>query len=115
MNNIAIYNFPDHTNGDTFTGVQFEILVNAAPLILTGAVITMQMRESYGSTNCVEFSTTNAELFINDAVAGKFQFKSQIVRVVPRKYVYDIQIVLSNGDKFTYIKGNWIIHPDVTR
>ncbi len=115
MSNIATYNFPDHTNGDTFSGVQFEVLVNAAPLPLTGAVITMQMRESYSSPNKVEFSTAGGELVINDAPAGKFQFIQQIVKVVPRKYVYDIQIVFTSGEKHTYIKGSWNINPDVTR
>lgn len=115
MSNIATYNFPDHTNGDTFKGVEFEILVNSSPLDLTGSNITMQIRESYSSPSKIEFTTINSELEITDATNGKFKFKEQIVKVVPRKYVYDIQIVLSNGNKFTYIKGYWIIHPDVTR
>jgi len=115
MSNIAVYNFPDHTNGDTFTGVQFEVLVNASPLILTGATIKMQIRESYSSSSKTEFSTTNGALEITDAIAGKFIFKNQIVRVVPRKYVYDIQIALPSGELYTYIKGEWVIHPDVTR
>jgi len=115
MSNIATYNFPDHINGDTFSGVQFEVLVNNTALDLTDADITMHLREDYGSKSKIEYSTANAALEINDAVAGKFIFKEQIIDIVPKKYVYDIQILLPNGKKHTYIKGVWVINCDVTR
>lgn len=115
MANVATYNFPDHIKGDTFSGVQFEVLVNAVALDLTDADITMQIRENYSSANKIEYSTANAKLEITDAVAGKFTFKEQIVDVAPKKYVYDIQILLPNGKKHTYIKGVWVITCDVTR
>ena len=115
MANIATYNFPDHIKGDTFSGVQFEVLVNAIALDLTDADITMQIRENYSTANKIEFSTDNGKLEITDAVAGKFTFKEQIIDVAPKKYVYNIQILLPNGKKHTYIKGVWVIYCDVTR
>lgn len=114
MANIAVYNFPDHVNGDTFSGVEFEVLVNASALNLTGAAIKMQLKESASSKMIAEYSIANSKLEITDAVNGKFSFKKQIVEVCPKTYVYDIEIVLANGDKHTYIKGTWKINSDVT-
>jgi len=111
MATIATYNFEDHISGDTFSGVQFEVLVNASALNLTGAAIKMQLKESASSKMIAEFSVANSKLEITDAVAGKFSFKKQIVEVCPKNYVYDIEIILANNDKHTYIKGTWKINP----
>jgi hypothetical protein len=114
MASIATYNFPDHIKGDTFSGVQFEVLVNAVPLDLTDAVITMHLKESYQAKAKEEFSTVNTKLEITDALAGKFAFKEQIVDICAKNYVYDIEILLPNAKKYTYIKGTWKINCDVT-
>ena len=107
------YNFPTHTNNDTFNGVLFEVLVNAVPADLTGATIKMQLKDNSGKS-IYEFSTTNNKLEIVDAAAGKFSFKKQVISVSPFRYKYDIQITFSNGDKKTWIKGEWTISKDVT-
>jgi len=114
MASVATYNFPEHTNGDTFSGVTFEVLVNDSALNLTDADITMQLKESAGGKSRAEFSVANNKLEITDATAGKFSFKEQIISICPKTYVYDIEILLPNGEKRTYIKGSWKINCDVT-
>lgn len=111
---VATYNFPSHINGDTFSGVQFEVLVNAVALDLTDADITMQLKDSNIGAVKAEFSTTNAKLEITDGPAGKFAFKEQIIDLCPKLYIYDIEILLPDGRKHTYIKGTWKIECDVT-
>lgn len=103
-----IYNFPDHTNNDTFNGVSFEVLLNNVAVDLTDADIKMQVRDS----NCKLVAEYKLE--ITDATAGKFSFKKQIISLTPSKYSYDIQITFANGDIKTWIKGEWKINKDVT-
>jgi len=114
MASIATYNFPDHIKGDTFSGVQFEVLVNTVALDITDADITMQLKEKHDGGVKAEFSTANTKLEITDAVAGKFTFKEQIIDICAKVYIYDIEILLPNGKKHTYIKGTWKINCDVT-
>lgn len=108
-----IYNFPDHVNNDTFNGVQFEVLVNAVAVDLTDADIKMQLRD--GTCRLVEeFSVDNGKLELTDPINGIFTFKKQIISLVPIKYTYDIEIIFSNGDVKTWIKGEWKIIKDIT-
>jgi hypothetical protein len=99
---IQHYNFPDHKSGDTFGGVQFELLVNGSAKNLVGASIVMEI----GDTT---FSTDGGEIVISDGAAGKFQFASQIVRLEPAGYSYEIIITFSDKSVKTYIDGFWRI------
>lgn len=109
------YNFPNHINGDTFNGIQFEVKVNNTAINLTGATIAMQLRESIVGVNPIDFSTTNSKITIVDAVNGKFKINKQIVQApICKTYLYDIQITLQNSDNYTYIKGSWNIVADIT-
>jgi hypothetical protein len=96
------YNFPDHKNGDTFGGVQFELLVNSEAKDLTGASIVM-------SINDTTYTTDGGEIVITDASAGKFQFAEQIVSLAAGNYPYEIVITFSDGSIKTYIEGYWRI------
>ena len=96
------YNFPDHKSGDTFGGVQFELLVNGSARSLVGATIEMQVA---GET----LSSATGEIVISDAAGGKFNVKSQIIDFTPAVYPYEIIITFSDGSVKTYIDGNWRI------
>ena len=108
------YNFPDHENGNTFNGVQFELLVNDVAKSLVGATIVMTCGDKI-------FSTVTEEIDINDGAAGKFQFIKQIVTfpsvaspyppyTLPSyTYPYEITITFADGDIKTYIEGTWKI------
>jgi hypothetical protein len=110
----ARYNFKDHVTGDTFAGVQFEVLVDNTPLDLTDADIFMHVKDSPVAKTKTVFSTDNGKLEINDAAAGKFKFKKQVIDLFPKEYVYDIEIHLSDGGIYTYIEGTWLIKRGIT-
>jgi hypothetical protein len=96
------YNFPDHKSGDTFGGVQFELLVNGSAKSLVGAIINMTVA---GET----LSSSTGEIVISDAAGGKFNVKSQIIDFTPDNYAYEIVIIFSDGSIKTYIDGWWRI------
>jgi hypothetical protein len=110
------YNFKDHKKGDTFSGVQFSVIVNGQPADLTNAQIRMQLKESVTTIRpaVAEFSVANNKIEITDALAGEFFFKKQVIDVPAKKYVYDIQIIFANGDIKTWIQGTWNILQDFT-
>mgnify|MGYP007070986917 CR=1 FL=1 len=106
------YNFPDHITGDTFQGVQFEILVNELPLDITGSTISMVCRPTMlraGQTQHTVFNFDSNSFEILDGAAGKFTFKKQVVSLAENVYKYSIKITLSNNDVHTYISGSWTI------
>lgn len=111
------YNFPDHTNGDTFEGVQFTVVKNLVALNLTGATIRMFLRtQKLATATILELTTDNNKIVITNAASGVFQVVKQIIEVAtPATYFYDIEIEESNGEVHTYIEGTWKIEPDVTR
>jgi hypothetical protein len=96
------YNFPDHKSGDTFAGVQFELLVNGTAKDLTGASIVMPINDT-------TYSTTGGHIVISDPTEGKFQFAEQIVSLDPGSYPYEITITFADASVKTYIDGYWRI------
>ena len=108
------YKIPDAVKGDTFIGVTFNLVVNAAPVDLTGAAIKMQLK---GSTNSATVALTleiGSGITVVDAVNGIFEIDAQIIDITPLCYFYDIQITFPDATVKTYIKGRWEITPEVT-
>jgi hypothetical protein len=104
-----IYNFPTHTSGDTFEGVQFALTVNSTPADLTSAIIDMTVTPTNSNTVTKTFSTTTGEITLTTPASGIFTFNKQVVTLDPDVYKYDITIVFSDGSIKTYIKGIWKI------
>jgi hypothetical protein len=96
------YNFPDHKSGNTFGGVQFELLVNSEAKDLTDATIEMFISSEI-------YSSATGEIVISDPTGGKFQFASQIVDLPVGNYSYEITITFSDASVKTYIDGYWRI------
>lgn len=105
--NKITYNFPDCGTGETFEGVDFQIIVNGTPKNLTDAVINMTIIAG----DIVVFSTTTGELVITDAVSSKFRVKKTKITLPPGLHEYKIKFIFPNGDTKTYIKGAWNILP----
>lgn len=109
----AAYNFNDHIKGDTWNGAQFTIIVNGAPLDITGAVI----RATFKHTTCkrkYELSTTNSAITIVDGGGGVFQFNKSVIDWVAGQYDYDIEFRLADDTVRTYIIGSFLIVEDIT-
>lgn len=103
------YNIPNHTTGDTFKSLEFEVLVNTVALDLTGANIVMKLRQNNNINVYYELNTTNNNITITYPLLGKFQINQQIINFPPAKYNYSIELNLASGEVYTYIQGSWII------
>ena len=109
---IQNYDFPDAWFGNTYDAVIFN-LPEAPAFSLLGAKIYLQLRKRAELNVAAEFSTENGKLEISSPYS--FRFPSQIIEVIPDNYVYDILIVFLDDRRETYIGGNWIICPTITR
>jgi hypothetical protein len=111
---METYNFKVK-HGDTFTGVQFELIRNGTAIDLTGAEIRCSFVKGTIVTEQFEMSTANGKIVITDAVEGKFKIASQIITATPGYYNYDVQITFENTDVKTYIQGTLTVEPDITQ
>lgn len=111
------YNIPATVKGDTFIGQEFTLTVNGTLADLSGALISMQLKESRDALVMAVLTldnNLNGGITITDAVNGVFCIDEQIIDVPSLCYVYDIQITFQDGTVKTYIKGRWDILPEVT-
>ena len=102
MATIVSYNMPAHRSGDTFEGVQFDVVVNGTPANLTGATITM----SFTKTSTLFTSPGHIEI---SATPGRFIFKRQVIIMPLGLHEYRIKILFADGTSKTYIRGQWRI------
>jgi hypothetical protein len=108
----GIYDFKNHTKGDTFKSRQFTF-----PFIITGASILMQFRLKPTSSTIVpsmyEWKTDDDSFeIISQYVAV---MNSKIIDEIAGTYNYDMQITFPSGEVFTYFKGTQKIIQDISR
>jgi hypothetical protein len=113
------YNLPDHRKGDTFLGVEFEVIVNGVAIDVADYDIKMQFRKTAGRISDVvlELSTDNDRLErLEPTTDGKFKIVEWLVDIPAGVYVFDIQFTkLDDGGRIrTWIKGTWKILEEVT-
>ena len=105
-----------HIKGDTFEAVNFQMLVNSVALNLTGCTLRMQLRKEYGGVIFLALtSVASAGITITNAATGLFRINKQIINIDAYNYIYDIELIKSDGTVKTYISGNFLITNDVTR
>ena len=105
-----------HLKGDTFEAVNFQMIVNNVALNLTGCTLRMQLKKEYGGVSFLSLtSVASAGITITTPVSGLFKINKQIINIDAFNYVYDIELIKSDGTVKTYIKGNFSITNDVTR
>jgi len=107
------YDIPPHRRGDTWDGINsISININGVPIVLSGAEVKMEFRQSLDSPVAITFSSTDGTIEILNA---------NTVRIPPRKievpfstYYYDLQVTYPTGVVKTYMAGSWKIGPDIT-
>jgi len=101
-----IHNFAPAVNYTTVDKTTFQILVGGNPLVLTGASISMIVKDSEDSNKKLEVLTTeNGKITITGTT--HLDINERIVKYPNRtaEHGYDVLIKLP-GDKYkTYIKG----------
>ena len=115
----GIYSFPNPLKrGDTFNGHQFEVLLNSVPVNFTGAVVKIQARRVPGSKVILEWTTANGGITISGASNNIINMETKTglqMEVEPGTYMFDLNVVLSNGVTNTYVEGTFIIKNDISR
>lgn len=110
------YIIPKHKRGDTWDGISsITITSNNQPVVLTGAVIKMELREDIDAPVALTLSTTDNTIVVTDALQGTFTIPPILINIPFGKYFYDIQITFANGVVKTYIDGTWEITADITK
>lgn len=108
------YNIPPHRRGDTWDGInKIGITINGVPVNLTGAVVTMELREDYDAPAVLTLSTTTSTITVLPDLSS-IQIPPVIVDVQPATYRYDIQVTYPNLQVKTYLEGKWEIYFDIT-
>lgn len=107
------YNIPDILKGDTYEGVEFEVIVNSVAKNLTNTVIRCMFRRE-SKTGAIQKTIFNGSgITKTDAVNGIFEIDSFTVDFPVGKYYYDIQFNDAGVIK-TYVGGYWNVIQDVT-
>tara|TARA_R110000782_G_C14451110_1_gene372132 strand:- start:162 stop:491 length:330 start_codon:yes stop_codon:yes gene_type:complete len=104
------YNFPIHLKGDTFKAKQFTFNID-----LTGARIDMQFKKISGAKTAFAFSTFDNTITFVDSLNGIFKLEKFILNADAGIYLYDLQVINSNGDVQTFLSGQIQITDDVTQ
>jgi len=101
--------------GDSKT---YEITVTdsiGSPVNITGSSQVMTVKKK--DTDEDDEAVISKEGVITDAQSGQFEIRltSTDSAVNPDNYIFDIQITLAGGEKYTLIKDNLEILQDVTQ
>jgi hypothetical protein len=101
---------------DFDTSFQLEDTRTNSFLDLTGYTPVSKLRKHYGASTSVSFASTitNAELGIVQISLGS----SETAELKPGRYVYDVQLSLSDSDgvkKYKAVEGAALVRGGVTR
>lgn len=113
------YNFNKHKKGDTFLGLDMQILVNGTPITTTDYNVRMQLRRTASKSSPVAFEfNSNGEkdgLIVKNG-NGIIHFNSVVIDIPSGKYYHDIEFEhIDTGKIRTWVEGYWIIESEVTQ
>jgi len=99
-------------------GADYSIIVtanqsNGDPLNLTGYTVKSQIRKSYASQTAYDFTAT-----VYSQLAGKIRLAltaTQTSAIKPGRYLYDVEITSSIGEKRRVLEGIIIVTPEITQ
>ena len=99
--------------GTTFSSIITLTDQIGSPLNLTGYTVASQFRKSYQSSTAISFTAS-----IYDALAGKVRLQlspEDTTDVKAGRYLYDIELTSSMGDKSRALEGLVILTPEITK
>jgi hypothetical protein len=92
----------------------FVLTQNSAPINLTGATITIQVRKGCDGELMLTASTGGNGVTIT-GVNSNYINVNKLVNIPKGKYIYDMNVVFLSGYVRTYIQGDFIVYEDVTK
>ena len=111
---VAIYNIPRQRRGDTWDGIpSIGIKENGVPVNLSGAVVSIELREDYDTPVALTLSTLTSTISVLPTLSAVTIFPT-IIGIPPAIYQYDLQVVYPTTRTKTYLQGNWEIYFDIT-
>jgi hypothetical protein len=99
--------------GSTFSAIITVRGSDGNPINLIGFTVASQIRKSYGSLNAYSFTTS-----VYDAATGKVRIllpAETSSSIKPGRYLYDIEITSSIGEKLRVLEGIVLITPEITK
>ena len=106
---MILYTIPAHKRGDTWDGLS-SVSVSTS---LSGATISMELKQTPSSPTALKFSTTDSTITIHPSLTA-FSIPARIINIPPASYFYDIQINFPSGVVKTHMGGKWEITYDIT-
>ena len=111
---MLTYNIPRHLRGDTWDGINaIGIKVNNIPVVLSGTLITMELREDYDTPVVLTFSTATSTILVQESLSS-ISIPPRLIDIPTATYKYDLQVVYPNTTTKTYMGGSWEIYFDIT-
>lgn len=106
---MNVYNFPDHIKGDTFKQRRITLGFD-----ISESQVKMQFKIPDNSNSFFEWSTEDESFIVEDASQGILLMNKAILDYPALTYFYDLQVIDSEFDVNTYIKGSLSILNDTT-
>lgn len=108
-----VLNLPSVTTGDTYPATQFlEVLADT-----TLARVRMKVKHETTGELALSLDSDVSGITIAETAPGEWDYSiDQIneITMAPGFYVFDIEVIDTNGTKFTEFSGKWEILTEVT-
>ena len=109
----ANYNIQIWQN-DTWSQI-FQLTANTEPIDLTGAFVEIQVRTSPNATTAaMTLDSDDNGITLGGVDLNQITINAPVTATAG-SYVYDMTIEFPNGNVKTYIWGNYIVYPDITK
>lgn len=102
------------TQGDTW---KFNATVETDGVAwnFTGYTAKMQVKESSSALNTYLDLATGDEITLNSSGKISITVSAAVMATVPPgRWVYDLEVTSSGGEKTTLLEGNFVVSPQVT-
>lgn len=99
--------------GTTFSSIISLTQQDGTPMDLTGYTVKSQFRKSYQSSSATSFTAS-----VYDATAGKIRLQlvpTDTTSIQAGRYLYDIELTSSSGEKSRALEGLVILTPEITK
>lgn len=96
--------------GDTFNGVEFDILRNTTAVSIQSARMQVK-KKAKDTTYLLQLISTDGSLIIG---ASKISLPAQVIDIAAGEYVYDLELTLTTGEIKTWVSGAFVVTQDVT-
>lgn len=114
-NHTGIYDIVGLKRGDTWSGLKIEVEYDDVPVDITDYEIKLQVREKYDAPDALITISDGNGISFDPSDVSAFFIDPLLIECKPGRHCYDVQFTLPNGHIKTYLKGSFIVTPDITQ